>query len=123
MAMAETTAMPTTPSASSSLQGPPDAHPRHSQGSSNLRRSLTVIAHLAHRLDRHGRLAALVDALLLGGVDAYPLALQNEPAFHLGHHAQDRHEDAAGVRGRAKLGLKHTQPRALLFKLMDKIEN
>jgi hypothetical protein len=45
----------------------------------------------------YGRLAAFVDALLLCGLDARPLALPNEPALHLRHHAQHGHQNVAGV--------------------------
>src|SRR5262249_37685063 len=106
-----------------SLQGPPNTHSRHPQGRSNLRRPRAVLAPLAHRLDRHGWLAALADTLHLGGFDTNPLAFPNEAALPLGNHAQHSHEDAAGVGRGAELRLKHTQPRALLFKLMHEIEN
>jgi len=69
--------------------------------------------HLAHGLDSYGRLATLVDALLLGSINTDTPALQNEPSLHLGNHAQQGYQDAAGVRGRAELRHKQAEPSAL----------
>src|SRR3954464_9842117 len=62
---------------------------------------MACLAHLSYLGDRHRGFAALVDALRLGRFDARLLALSDELALHLGHHAQHRHEDrSCGVLGR-----------------------
>jgi hypothetical protein len=84
--------------------------------------SVPLPVYLAHGLDRNGRLAALVDARLLLGINTDPLPPQNEPALHLGDHAQHRHQDAVGIGRGAELGLEDARPGPLLSEFIDEIE-
>jgi hypothetical protein len=65
-----------------------------------LTQRLTVVASVAANAPYIGLLGTVL------GIDAYPLALQNEPALHLRHHAQHRHQDSAGISRRAELRFK-----------------
>jgi len=84
--------------------------------------------HLAHCLNRHGRLRTastgtdgcalpqpartvydpLYTPLFLGDVDAGALALRDESPFHFGDHSQDRDEDPTGVGRGADFGFEDT---------------
>ena len=80
-------------------------------------------AHLTNAIGRHGRLAAAIDAPLLCGLDARLLALADEPALHLGDHAEHRHEDRARGVLRREGRLEHGQRRALRLELVHEVED
>jgi hypothetical protein len=84
---------------------------------------MAIGTHLTHSIDRHVRLTALVNALLLGSIDASPLALQDEATLHLCHHAQHGHQNAVGIGRGAELRFEHPQAGALLFEFVDKVEH
>ncbi len=69
------------------------AHAADAEGLSNRARAMSLTPHSLDFRDWHTRLAALVDARLFGLLDTRLLALANELALHLGHHAQDHDED------------------------------
>jgi hypothetical protein len=62
----------------------------------------TVLVHRSNLLDRHCRLAVLVDAVRLGSLDTSLLALSYEASLKFGHHAQ--HCVADGQNGSALKG-------------------
>src|SRR5215207_9053637 len=98
-------------------------HPADPQLSRYGARTNTVVVHRSNLLDRHGRLAALVDPVRLGSLDASLLALSYEAPFEFGNHPQYRDQDRTGDIRRGELRLKHVQNRPFLPKLMDEVQN
>src|SRR5215204_7566692 len=82
-----------------------------------------ILVHRSNLLDRHCRLAALVDPVRLGSLDTSLLALTEEAPFEFGDHPQYRDQDRTGDIGRRELRLKHAQDSPLLPKLMDEVQN
>src|SRR5947209_634719 len=97
------------------VQGAPNAHSRDAQGRSDVGRPLTTLSHLSHLIDWHGRLTAPIGSTLLCSLDTRPLPLQDEPALHLGNHAQHGYQYAASIGGCAELRFEHAEPSALLL--------
>src|SRR5215203_580385 len=98
-------------------------HPADAKLSRYGARPDALLVHRSNLLDRHGRLAALVDPVRLGSLDTSLLALSYEAPFEFGDHAQYRDQDRTGDIGCRELRLKHVQNRPLLPKLMDEVQN
>src|SRR5215212_8380104 len=98
-------------------------HPADPQLSRDGARPNTLLVHRSNLLDRHCRLAALVDSVGLGSLDTSLLALSYEAPFEFGDHAQYRDQDRTGDIRRRESRLKHAQDRTLLPKLMDEVQN
>src|SRR5215203_296762 len=77
-------------------------HPADAKLSRDGARSNPILVHRSNLLDRHGRLAALVDPVRLGSLDPSLLALSYEAPFEFGDHAQ--HWVADGQNGSALKG-------------------
>src|SRR5829696_1654032 len=98
-------------------------HPADAKLSRYGARPDALLVHRSNLLDRHRRLAALVDPVRLGSLDTSLLALSYEATFEFGDHPQYRDQDRTGDIGRRELRLKHAQDRPLLPKLMDEVQN
>src|SRR5215203_4597746 len=98
-------------------------HPADPQLPRDGARPNPILVHRSNLLDRHCRLAALVDPVRLGSLDTSLLALSYEATFEFGDHPQYRDQDRTGDIGRRELRLKHAQDRPLLPKLMDEVQN
>ena len=81
---------------------PMHTHPADPQLSRDGARPDTILVHRSNLLDRHCRLAALVDSVGLGSFDTGLLALTDEAPFEFGDHAQ--HCVADGQNGSALKG-------------------
>ena len=75
-------------------------HPADPQLSRDGARPDTILVHRSNLLDRHRRLASLVDSVGLGSFDTRLLALTDEAPFEFGDHPQYRDQDRTGdIRG------------------------
>ena len=79
-------------------------HPADPQVSRDGARPNPILVHRSNLLDRHGRLAALVDPFGLGSLDTSLLALSYEAPFEFGDHPQYRDQDRTGDIGRREFG-------------------
>src|SRR5829696_3467393 len=80
----------------SRLWCPMHTHPADPQLSRDDARPNTVLVHRSNLLDRHRRLASLVDSVGLGSFDTGLLALTDEAPFEFGDHPQYRDQDRTG---------------------------
>src|SRR5215207_9872135 len=80
-------------------------HPADAKLSRYGARPDALLVHRSNLLDRHGRLAALVDPVRLGSLDTSLLALSYEAPFEFGDHAQYRDQDRTGDIGCRELRL------------------
>src|SRR5829696_9777080 len=99
------------------------SHPTDPQLSRYGARTDTFLVHRSNLIDRHRRLASLVDSVGLGSFDTRLLALTDEAPFEFGDHPQYRDQDRTGDIGRRELRLKYVQDSPLLSKLMDVVQN
>src|SRR5215203_2260674 len=98
-------------------------HPADPQLPRDGARPNPILVHRSNLLDRHGRLAALVDPVRLGSLDTSLLALSYEAPFEFGDHPQYRDQDRTGDVRRRESRLKYVQDRPLLPKLMYEVQN
>src|SRR5215207_2540839 len=71
-------------------------HPADPQLPRDGARPNPILVHRSNLLDRHCRLAALVDPVRLGSLDTSLLALSYEATFEFGDHPQYRDQDRTG---------------------------